>query len=220
MTLSRPEPTLTGGDFQCRHCRLLFSFVRRLPLPRGDEGPTQVGGQALDKARGRKPRNEARPFNRGAALWAFERRPTAQVRDVHGAAPCAACCVKPLPALGGMGGVSAARHVMRRRVAGAAGFDQARPNGCWRKAAGVDAMPGHEVAPLSGGARIVAPRAKVSMTRITDPQQRHTKPAVGVVDSAAAGSTAMARGSSGGVATSSSRACARCCRRPALASNP
>lgn len=198
----------------------MFSFVRRLPLPRGDEGPTQVGGQALDKARGRKPRNEARPFNRGAALWAFERRPTAQVRDVHGAAPCAACCVKPLPALGGMGGVSAARHVMRRRVAGAAGFDQARPNGCWRKAAGVDAMPGHEVAPWSGGARIVAPRAKVSMTRITDPQQRHTKPAVGVVDSAAAGSTAMACGSSGGVATSNSRACARCCRRPALASNP
>ena len=23
MTLSRPEPTLTGGDFQCHHCRLL-----------------------------------------------------------------------------------------------------------------------------------------------------------------------------------------------------
>lgn len=113
------------GGFVERKCRpQLFSFVRRLPLPRGDEGPTQVGGQALDKARGRKPRNEARPFNRGAALWAFERRPTAQVRDVHGAAPCAACCVKPLPALGGMGGVSAARHVMRRRVAGAAGFDQ------------------------------------------------------------------------------------------------
>jgi hypothetical protein len=30
--------------------QFLFSFVRRLPLPRGDEGPTQVGGQALDKA--------------------------------------------------------------------------------------------------------------------------------------------------------------------------
>ena len=29
--------------------QFLFSFVRRLPLPRGDEGPTQVGGQALDK---------------------------------------------------------------------------------------------------------------------------------------------------------------------------
>ena len=199
----------------------MFSFVRRLPLPHADEGPTRACGQALDKARGRKPRNEARPFNRGAALWAFERRPTAQVRDVHGAAPCAACCVKPLPALGGMGGVSAARHVMRRRVAGAAGFDQARPNGCWRKAAGVDAMPGHEVAPWSGGARIVAPRAKVSMTRITDPQQRHTKPVVGVVDSAvASGAEAMVRGSSGGVAPSSPRARARFCRRSTLASKP
>ena len=108
----------------------MFSFVRRLPLPRGDEGPTQVGGQALDKARGRKPRNEARPFNRGAALWAFERRPTAQVRDVHGAAPSAACCVKPLAAFGGMGGVRAARRVMRLRAASAAGLYQARPNGC------------------------------------------------------------------------------------------
>lgn len=112
MTLSRPEPTLTGGDFQCRHCRLLFSFVRRLPLPRGDEGPTQVGGQALDKARGRKPRNEARPFSRGVALWAFERRPIVQVRDVRGAAPGAACCVKALPALGCAGEVRAARLVM------------------------------------------------------------------------------------------------------------
>lgn len=50
---------------------LVFSFVRRLPLPRADEGSTCAYGQALDKARGRKPRNEARPFSRGAALWAF-----------------------------------------------------------------------------------------------------------------------------------------------------
>ena len=92
--------------------QFLFSFVRRLPLPRGDEGPTQVGGQALDKARGRKPRNEARPFSRGVALWAFERRPIAQVRDVRGAAPGAACCVKALPALGCAGEVRAARLVM------------------------------------------------------------------------------------------------------------
>ena len=198
----------------------MFSFVRRLPLPRGDEDPPQVGGQALDKARGRKPRNEARPFSRGAALWAFERRPIAQVRDEHGAAPGAACCVKPLRAFGGMGDVPAARLMTRMPVAGAAGLDQARPNGCWRKAAGVEAMPGHEVTPRSGGARIVAPRAKVSITRITDPQQRHTKPVVGVVDSAAAGSTPMAHGSSGGVAPSSSRARARFCRRPTLASNP
>lgn len=112
--------------------RFLFSFVRRLPLPRGDEGPPQVGGQALDKARGRKPRNEARPFSRGVALWAFERRPIAQVRDEHGAAPGAACCVKPLRAFGGMGDVPAARLMTRMPVAGAAGLDQARPNGCWR----------------------------------------------------------------------------------------
>lgn len=198
----------------------LFSFVRRLPLPHADEGSTRACGQALDKARGRKPRNEARPFSRGAALWAFERRPIAQVRDEHGAAPGAACCVKPLRAFGGMGDVPAARLMTRMPVAGAAGLDQARPNGCWRKAAGVEAMPGHEVTPRSGGARIVAPRAKVSITRITDPQQRHTKPVVGVVDSAAAGSTPMAHGSSGGVAPSSSRARARFCRRPTLASNP
>ena len=106
-------------------------------------------------------------------------------------------------------------------VAGAAGLDQARPNGCWRKAAGAEAMPGHEVTPRSGGARIVAPRAKVSITRITDPQQRHTKPVVGVVDSAvASGAEARVRGSSGDVAPSSSRARARFCRRPTLASNP
>ena len=92
--------------------QLMFSFVRRLPLPRGDEDPPQVGGQALDKARGRKPRNEARPFSRGVALWAFERRPIAQVRDVRGAAPGAACCVKALPALGCAGEVRAARLVM------------------------------------------------------------------------------------------------------------
>ena len=113
-------------------CLLMFSFVRRLPLPRGDEDPPQVGGQALDKARGRKPRNEARPFSRGAALWAFERRPIAQVRDEHGAAPGAACCVKPLRAFGGMGDVPAARLMTRMPVAGAGGLDQARPNGCWR----------------------------------------------------------------------------------------
>lgn len=92
--------------------RLLFSFVRRLPLPRADEGSTRACGQALDKARGRKPRNEARLFSRGSALWAFERRPIAQVRDVRGAAPGAACCVKALPALGCAGEVRAARLVM------------------------------------------------------------------------------------------------------------
>ena len=92
--------------------QLMFSFVRRLPLPRADEGSTRACGQALDKARGRKPRNEARPFNRGSALWAFERRPIAQVRDVRGAAPGAACCVKALPALGCAGEVRAARLVM------------------------------------------------------------------------------------------------------------
>jgi hypothetical protein len=69
-------------------------------------------GQALDKAPGRKPRNEARLFSRGSALWAFERRPIAQVRDVRGAAPGAACCVKALPALGCAGEVRAARLVM------------------------------------------------------------------------------------------------------------
>jgi len=89
-------------------------------------------GQALDKAPGRKPRNEARPFSRGAALWAFERRLIAQVRDVHGASPGAASCVKTLPALGGVGKVRAAWLVMRMAVAGVAGLDQARPNGCWR----------------------------------------------------------------------------------------
>ena len=31
MTLSRPEPTLTGGDFQCRHCRLLSGSSPSLP---------------------------------------------------------------------------------------------------------------------------------------------------------------------------------------------
>ena len=31
MTLSRPEPTLTGGDFQCRHCRLLAGSSPSLP---------------------------------------------------------------------------------------------------------------------------------------------------------------------------------------------
>ena len=92
--------------------QLLFSFVRRLPLPRADEGSTRACGQALDKARGRKPRNEARLFSRGSALWAFERRPIAQVRDVRGAAPGAACCVKALPALGCAGEVRAARLVM------------------------------------------------------------------------------------------------------------
>ena len=89
-------------------------------------------GQALDKAPGRKPRNEAKPFSWGAALWAFERRPIAQVRDEHGAAPGAACCVKPLRAFGGMGDVPAARLMTRMPVAGAGDLDQARPNGCWR----------------------------------------------------------------------------------------
>ena len=101
-----------GSPTHIGHGPLLFSFVRRLPLPRGDEDPPQVGGQALDKARGRKPRDEARPFSRGVALWAFERRPIAQVRDVRGAAPGAACCVKALPALGCAGEVRAARLVM------------------------------------------------------------------------------------------------------------
>ncbi|WP_345791770.1 ATP-binding protein [Thauera sp. JM12B12] len=78
------------------------SRARRDGLP----GPD---GQALDKAPGRKPRNEARPFSRRAALWAFECRPIAQVRDEHGAAPGAACCVKPLRAFGGMGDVPAAQ---------------------------------------------------------------------------------------------------------------
>ena len=78
------------------------SRARRDGLP----GPD---GQALDKAPGRKPRNEARPFSRRAALWAFERRPIAQVRDEHGAARGAACCVKPLRAFGGMGDVPAAQ---------------------------------------------------------------------------------------------------------------
>lgn len=55
-------------------------------LPRGDEDPPQVGGQALDKAREETAR-QARPFSRGVALWAFERRPisTAGTR-------CAWCC--------------------------------------------------------------------------------------------------------------------------------
>ncbi|TXH37735.1 MAG: hypothetical protein E6Q92_10435 [Burkholderiaceae bacterium] len=59
---------LTGG---MDDRRLLFSFVRRLPLPRADEGSTRACGQALDKARGRKPRNEARPFSRSVTLSAF-----------------------------------------------------------------------------------------------------------------------------------------------------
>ena len=101
----------------------------------------------MDKARGRKPRNEARPISRGSALWAFERRPIAQVRDVHGAAPGAATCVKPLPGLGGLGEVRAARLVMRMAVADAAGLDQVRRNGCWRKAADVETMSSHEAAP-------------------------------------------------------------------------
>ncbi|QKL04913.1 hypothetical protein GEV39_25960 [Pseudomonas sp. NY5710] len=29
--MSRPEPTLTGGDFQCRHCRLLAGSSPSLP---------------------------------------------------------------------------------------------------------------------------------------------------------------------------------------------
>lgn len=78
----------------------------------------------------------------------------------------------------------------------------------------------HEIAPRKGGARIVAPRAKVSTTRITEPQQRHTKPLVGVVGGATSGSTAIADGSAGGGTVSSSRARARLCRRPALASSP
>lgn len=101
-----------GSPTHIGHGPLLFSFVRRLPLPRADEGSTRACGQALDKARGRKPRNEARLFSRGSALWAFERRPIAQVRDVRGAAPGAACCVKALPALGCAGEVRAARLVM------------------------------------------------------------------------------------------------------------
>ena len=107
----------------------LFDACPSRAMRDGLPGPD---GQALDKAPGRKPRNEARPFSRGAALWAFERRPIAQVRDEHGAAPGAACCVKPLRAFGGMGDVRAARLMTRMPVAGAAGLDQARPNGCWR----------------------------------------------------------------------------------------
>lgn len=110
--LDPAKPLLACAEADVAYRLVVFSFVRRLPLPRGDEGPTQVGGQALDKARGRKPRNEARPFSRGVALWAFERRPIAQVRDVRGAAPGAACCVKALPALGCAGEVRAARLVM------------------------------------------------------------------------------------------------------------
>jgi len=108
------------------------------------DGLAGPDGQALDKAPGRKPRNEARPFSLGAALWAFERRLIAQVRDVHGGAPGAASWVKPLPAVGGVGEVRAARLVMRMPVAGAAGLDQACPNGCWRKDGGAETMPGHE----------------------------------------------------------------------------
>ena len=51
----------------------MFSFVRRLPLPRGDEGPPQVGGQALDKAE--QKLRETHNNNAGqAAVAGFARR--------------------------------------------------------------------------------------------------------------------------------------------------
>ena len=130
----------------------------------------------MDKARGRKPRNEARPFSRGAALWAFERRPIAQVRDVHGAAPSAARYARPVLTLGGRECVAAEQSAMRIFIERTAAPERPHPTGCWRVAGGIEWMPGHALAPCGGGARIVAPRAKVSMTRIADPQQRHTKP--------------------------------------------
>ena len=69
------------------------------------------------------------------------------------------------------------------RVEGAAGTRQRcvirRRQALWRG----QVVRIHEAAPRNGGARIVAPRAKVS-TRITDPQQRHTKPLAGVVGGA------------------------------------
>jgi len=132
--------TAIWGPAGTREGPLCAAFCGRFGLALFDACPSRAmrdglpgpDGQALDKAPGRKPRNEAKPFSWGAALWAFERRPIAQVRDEHGAAPGAACCVKPLRAFGGMGDVPAARLMTRMPVAGAGGLDQARPNGCWR----------------------------------------------------------------------------------------
>ena len=120
------------GRWWCLRVRSGLALFDACPSRAMRDGLPGPDGQALDKAPGRKPRNEAKPFSWGAALWAFERRPIAQVRDEHGAAPGAACCVKPLRAFGGMGDVPAARLMTRMPVAGAGGLDQARPNGCWR----------------------------------------------------------------------------------------
>lgn len=58
MTLSRPEPTLTGGDFQCRHCRLLADSVEKVAplaglrqnLRIGQQGSTQHDGTVIEWA--------------------------------------------------------------------------------------------------------------------------------------------------------------------------
>lgn len=47
MTLSRPEPTLTGGDFQCRHCRLLADSSPMLLATPGQKRPVMVNRNRL-----------------------------------------------------------------------------------------------------------------------------------------------------------------------------
>ena len=103
----------------------------------------------------------------------------------------------------GTDGVQARRVAIRVPVEGATGTGQPSLNRCWQRRGGVEVAPRHEATSRNGGARIVAPRAKISTTRITEPQQRHTKPRAGVVGGAASGSTAMAGCSVGGGAASS-----------------
>ena len=74
----------------------------------------------------------------------------------------------------------------------------------------------HAAARNGGGPRIDCPRAKASTTRIAAPQCGQTKVGGTIVVEARLHDGA----STAAVTFSSSRACARCSRRPALASKP
>ncbi len=62
------------------YCLALFDAC---PFLATMKAPPAPGGQALDKARGRKPRTASRRFRTGEALWAIECRARLQGRSNH-----------------------------------------------------------------------------------------------------------------------------------------
>lgn len=89
MTLSRPEPTLTGGDFQCRHCRLLAGTCLSLTTTTGQKRTVlQRFSRPPCRSLGASTKPGAIQFGTLRASWGYGSTHDGERYEVHLCEPC------------------------------------------------------------------------------------------------------------------------------------